>query len=58
MAVTAYDVLHWLYGIQRKTKQALGRAESRSGVTREELDALNMKLECIDYLIIKTLEEI
>lgn len=58
MAVTAYEVLHWLYGIQRKAKQAKGRAESRSGVTREELDALDKKLEFIDYLIVKTLEEI
>lgn len=58
MEVTVQDVLDFLYGIQRKTKQAQGRAESRSGVTREELDALKKKLACIDYLIVKTWEDV
>ena len=58
MEVTAYEVMDWLYGLQRKTKQALGRAESRPGVTHEELDALNRKLAYIDKLIGKMMEEL
>jgi hypothetical protein len=51
------EVLHWLYGVQKKTKIDLGRAEARPNVTAEELDVLNRKLIYIDYLIGLTLKE-
>lgn len=42
--------LEWLYGEMRKTKIAFGQAESRHGVTREELDNLKRKIDVLDYL--------
>lgn len=58
MEVTPYEVLHWLYGMQRKAKQAKGRAEYRPGVTQEELDNLEKKIAFIEYLIVKVWKEI
>lgn len=52
------DVLNWLYGLQKKFKIDLGRAESRPGVQQCELDALNRKLEYVDYLIERTIREL
>lgn len=49
--VQAVDVLDWLYGLQKKTKINLGRAEGRANTRPEELESLNRKLEYIDYLI-------
>lgn len=42
--------LEWLYRELRKAKIALGHAESRPGVTREELDNLQRKIDVLDYL--------
>ena len=46
-----YHALEWLYGMQKKTKIDLGRAERRANVTQEELENLMKKLEYIDYII-------
>lgn len=42
--------LEWLYRELKKTKIALGHAESRPGVKREELDNLQRKIDVLDYL--------
>lgn len=42
--------LEWLYRELRKAKIALGHAESRPGVAREELDNLQRKIGVLDYL--------
>lgn len=42
--------LEWLYRELRKAKIALGHAESRPGVTREELDNLQRKIDVLDYM--------
>ena len=42
--------LEWLYRELKKAKIALGHAESRPGVTREELDNLQRKIDVLDYL--------
>ena len=42
--------LEWLYRELKKAKIALGHAESRHGVTREELDNLQRKIDVLDYL--------
>ena len=44
-------VLEWLYRLQKQTKVALGHAETRPGVTAEELYNLNKKLDIVDWLI-------
>ena len=44
-------VLEWLYREMKKTKIALGHAESRHGVTREELDNLQRKIDVLDWVI-------
>lgn len=52
--------LEWLYRELKKAKIALGNAESRPGVTREELDNLQRKIAVIDWmipLVIKAQEE-
>ncbi len=49
-----YAALNYLYGELRKAKHALGHAESRKGVTREELVNLNHKINNIDWLIALT----
>jgi hypothetical protein len=44
------EALEWLYRELKKAKIALGHAESRPGVTREELDNLQRKIDVLDYL--------
>lgn len=44
------NALSFLYRELRAAKIALGRAEGRPGVTREELDNLQKKIDAIDYL--------
>lgn len=43
--------LEWLYRELKRAKIALGHAESRPGVTREELDNLEQKIAAIDWMI-------
>lgn len=43
--------LEWLYRELRKAKIALGHAESRPGVAREELDNLQRKIDVVDWVI-------
>lgn len=45
------DALRFLYKHLRESKIALGHAESRPGVTREELDNLEQKIAAIDWMI-------
>lgn len=40
-----------LYRKQKRLKIVLGNAERRTGVTQAELDNINRKLACIDWLI-------
>ena len=42
--------LKWLDRELKMAKIALGHAESRPGVTREELDNLQRKTDVLDYL--------
>ena len=49
--------LDWLYRELRKAKIALGHAESRPGVTREELDNLQRKIDVLDYLTYLVIKE-
>lgn len=49
--MTGFDVLDWLYSLQKKAKIDLGHAERRPNVRQDELDSINRKLEHIDYLI-------
>ena len=42
--------LDWLYRELKKAKIALGHAETRPGVTQEELDNLQRKIDVLDYL--------
>lgn len=54
------EALEWLYRELKRAKIALGYAESRPGVTREELDNLQRKIAVIDWmipLVIKAQEE-
>ena len=46
-----YPALNYLYSELRKSKHALGHAESRKGVTQEELSNLKRKIENIDWII-------
>ena len=43
--------LEFLYRLQKQTKIALGHAESRPGVTADELNNLCKKLSIVDWLI-------
>lgn len=45
------DALRFLYKHLREAKIALGMAENRPGVTREELDNLERKIAAIDWMI-------
>ena len=40
-----------LYRKQKRLKIVLGNAERRPGVKQAELDNIQRKLDCIDYLI-------
>lgn len=54
------DALRFLYKHLRESKIALGHAENRPGVKREELDNLERKIAAIDWiipLVIKAQEE-
>ena len=42
--------LNWLYRELKRAKIALGHAETRPGVKREELDNLQRKIDVLDYL--------
>lgn len=42
--------LNWVYRELQRAKIALGHAESRPGVPREELDNLQRKIDVLDYL--------
>ena len=41
-----------LYRKQKRLKIALGNAERRPGVKRDELDNIRRKLDMVDYLIV------
>lgn len=43
--------LSFLYGELRRAKIALGRAEGKPNVQREEIESLQSKIEAIDWLI-------
>lgn len=49
--------LEWLYRELKKTKIALGHAESRPGVTCEELGNLHWKIDVLDYLTYLVIRE-
>ena len=42
--------LKYIYTEKRKAKQSLGQAESRPGVTQEELDNLRLRIEVLEWL--------
>lgn len=54
---TRERALKFLYTQLRAAKIALGNAETRPGVTREELDNLEAKIEAIDWLIPLAIKE-
>lgn len=43
--------LSFLYGEQRKAKIALGRAEGKPNVQREEIESLQNKIDAIDWIL-------
>lgn len=45
------DALRFLYRELKSAKIALGRAETRPGVTDEELENLERKVAAIDWII-------
>lgn len=45
------DALRFLYKNLREAKTALGGAESRPGVTAEELANLKKKIDVIDWIV-------
>lgn len=45
------NALSFLYRELRAAKIALGRAEGRPGVTREELDNLQKRIDAIDWIL-------
>lgn len=47
---TRERALEYLYRELRKAKIALGQAETRPGVTHQELKNLRNKIEVLDYL--------
>jgi len=42
--------LHWLYREIKRARNHLGYAECRHGVTTEELNALQNKIDVLEYL--------
>ena len=48
--------LKWLYDWLRKKRQALGWAEDKSNVQKEEIENLNGDIEVIEWIIGKVLE--
>lgn len=48
--------LKWLYGMLRQKKHALGVAEYKPNVQREEIENLNSDIEVIEWIIGKVLE--
>lgn len=53
---TQEKALSFLYGEQRKAKIALGRAEGKPNVQREEIESLQSKIEAIDWILEKFFE--
>ena len=51
MPTTREIVQRELYRKQKRLKIVLGNAERRPGVKQAELDNIQRKLDCIDYLI-------
>jgi hypothetical protein len=53
---TQEKALSFLYGELRKAKIALGRAEYKPNVDREELENLQSKIDAIDWILEKFFE--
>lgn len=53
---TQEKALSFLYGELRKAKIALGRAEGKPNVQREEIESLQSKIEAIDWILGKYFE--
>lgn len=51
MTAIREDALRFLYKQLREAKIALGRAEYRPGVKREELENLQRKIDMLDWII-------
>lgn len=51
------DALRFLYRELKSAKIALGRAESRPGVTAEELANLERKIAAIDWILPLVIKE-
>lgn len=51
MTTLRENALSFLYRELRDAKIALGRAEGRPGVTREELENLQKRIDAIDWMI-------
>lgn len=51
------NALSYLYKELRASKIALGRAESRPGVTKEELDNLQRKIDVLEWTAAVVLKE-
>lgn len=47
---TREKALEYIYRELRKAKIAFGQAETRSGVTPQELENLQKKIDVLDYL--------
>ncbi len=48
--------LKWLYGMLRRKRIALGRADSKANVPKEEIENLNDDITVIEWIIGKVLE--
>lgn len=48
--------LKWLYGRLRKKRMALGWAEDKTNVQKEEIENIESTIELIEYIIGKVLE--
>lgn len=48
--------LKWLYDQLRKKRIALGKAESKPGVSAEEIESLQSSIDVIEWIIGKVLE--
>lgn len=51
------DALEFLYRELKSAKIALGRAETRPGVTAEELENLERKIAAIDWILPLVIKE-
>lgn len=50
------ETLKWLYGMLRKKRMALGRAEKKPNVGTGEIESLKSTIEVIEWLIGVVLE--